>query len=264
MTTRRKCYSSDLSDAEWSTLEPIVPKARSNLATGGAPERYPKREIVNGILYVKTNGCKWQDLPGDLPPTGIVFHYFTTWSKDGTWRRLNGTLRERVRMRAGKKPEPTAGIIDAQSAKNSDIPVYSGYDAGKKVKGIKRHIVTDTLGLLLLVHVHTADIQDRDGARWVIAQLRRSCETVQTIFADQGYAGKLIGWVALHCNALLEIVRRVGLGFQILPKRWIVERTFAWLGKARRLDKNYERSPRNAEAFVYVTMIHLMVKRLAA
>lgn len=264
MTTQRKKYSSDLTNKQWRVLEPYVPKTQSNEEIGGAPERYSKREIINGILYVKTNGCKWKDLPHDLPPHGSVYYYFNTWSKNGTWEKINGILREKVRRQNRKKKEPTVAVIDSQSVKNVDNPCVSGYDAGKKIKGVKRHIAVDTLGLLLVVVVHPADIQDRDGAKLVLKKLKKIFSRLKKIFVDQGYAGALIGWTKRVCGLVMEVVKRIGKGFVILPKRWIVERTFAWFGKARRLSKNYEVTTRNAEAMIYITMIHLMAKRLAA
>lgn len=263
MKTQRKRYSSDLTDKQWKILKPYIPKAQSNESIGGAPEHYAKREIVNGILYVKTNGCKWKDLPHDLPPSGIVYHYFNTWSRNGIWVEINRVLRELVRKRERKNPQPTAAIIDARSVKNSEIPDVSGYDAGKNVDGIKQHIAVDTLGLLLVVIVHAADIQDRDGAKLVLKEMKKICTRLKRIFVDQGYAGALIGWTFFFCRWTLEVVKRTGKGFVVLPKRWIVERTFSWFCKSRRLAVNYEQTVRNAEAMIYVTMIHLMTKRLA-
>jgi putative transposase len=261
-TQLRKKYSSDLTDRQWKILEPLIPHARSNEKIGGAPERYPKQEIVNGILYVKTNGCKWKDLPHDLPPHGAVYHYFNTWSKDGTWAEINCLLRERTRRREKKNSQPTVAIIDARSVKNGEIPDVSGYDAGKKVKGIKQHIAVDTLGLLITVVVHAADIQDRDGAKLVLKKLKKIRTRLKKIFVDQGYRGTLIAWTFRICHWTLEVVKRTGKGFVVLPKRWIVERTFSWLCKSRRLVINYEQTIRNAEAMVYVCMIHIMTKRL--
>lgn len=263
MATQRLAYSSDLTDESWEVLGRYVPKARSNEQIGGAPEKHPKREIVNGILYVKTNGCKWKDLPHDLPPPGIVYHYFNTWSKDGAWERINTVLRELVRKRAGKKRQPTVAIVDTQSVKNSEIPNVSGYDAGKKIDGIKRHIAVDTLGLLLVIVAHAADVQDRDGARKVLKKLNATFKKIRKVFVDQGYRGKLVTWTERTCRFVLEIVKRISKKFSILPKRWIVERTFSWFYKSRRLTMNYEQTTRNAEAMVYVCMIHLMTKRLA-
>lgn len=192
-----------------------------------------------------------------------MYHYFNIWSKNGTWERANTLLREKARRKENKNTQPTAAIIDSQSVKNIDNPCVSGYDAGKNVNGVKRHIAVDTLGFLLALVVHAANVQDRDGAKGVFKKLKRSFQGLKKIFADQSYAGTLIAWVKKTYGFVLEVVKRKGKGFVILPKRWIVERTFGWFGKARRLSKNYEATTRNAEAMVYVTMIHLMTKRLA-
>jgi putative transposase len=261
-TQSREAYSSDLTDKEWRILRPLFPETRSDEETGGAPEKYPKREIANGIPYIKPNGCKWRDLPHDLPPWDTVYHYFLLWSEDGTWKNLNDSLREKLRRKSRKKTKPTAAIVDSQSVKNVDTARVSGYDAAKQIKGIKRHVVTDTLGLVLEAVVCAANIQDRDGAKELLVKLKKEFKSLKKIFADQAYAGELIGWVESRCGYLLRIVKREGKGFSVLPKRWIVERTFGWFNKSRRLSKNYEASAQSAEAFLYVTMIHLMTKRL--
>jgi putative transposase len=258
-------YSSDLTDDQWNVLEPLVPQAKSNDIIGGAPEVYPKQEIMDGILYVKTNGCKWKDMPTDLPPPGICYHYFNTWSKNGTWYRIHEKLRTLVRKQAGKSPQPTAAIIDSQSAKTAGYGGICGYDAGKKIKGRKRHIIVDTLGLLLGLHVHAANIQDRDGAKVLIMKVKNILTTLELIWADGGYRGQLIVWVKETTGWVMEIVKRNSdmKGFEVLPKRWIVERTFGWLSQSRRLAKDYEVTIRNSQAMIRVAMIHLMTKRIA-
>ena len=259
--TLRVHYQSDLIDAQWRVLAPFVPQAKSNKKTGGSPEKYAKREIVNGILYVKSSGCRWRDLPHDLPPWPIVYHYFNTWSKRGIWKRINAKLRRMVRKKRGRNEEPSVGIIDSQTAKGVDITENSGYDAGKKTKGRKRHLITDTQGLLVDAVVHSASIQDRDGARILLRHAERAMGAIEKIYADGGYAGKLIGWVKKKFGIALEIVKRSDLkGFVVLPKRWIIERTNAWVSKARRMSKEYERTTRNEESMIYVTMIHLMLR----
>jgi putative transposase len=264
MTTQsREAYSCDLTDAEWKIWLPFFPEEEPDEKTAGAHHQYTRREVVNGILYVKSNGCKWRDLPHDLPPWGIVYHYFLLWSENGMWKKVNDSLRGKLRKKFRKKEKPTAGIIDSQSVKNVDNARVSGYDAGKQIKGIKRHIVTDTLGLVLEAMVRAGNIQDRDGAKELLLKLKKEFKSLKKIFADQAYAGELIEWVKRRCGYLLQVVKREGEGFSILPKRWIVERTFGWLNKSRRLSKNYEASTQSAEAFLYVTMIHLMTKRLA-
>jgi len=235
----RKSYPTDLNDTEWQILEPLIPAAK----LGGRPETYPKREIVNAILYVLRTGCAWRFVPNDLPPWGIVYHYFWCWRRDGTWKRLNETLRGNLRVLEGRHRQPSAGIIDSQSVKTTDRGGAHGFDSAKKVNGRKRHILVDTLGLLLAVVVTAANMQDRDGAKPLLGILRHWLTRLRCIWADGAYAGFLETWVTLlrrDRKVRLEIVKRSDLakGFIVLPKRWIVERTFGWFGKYRRLSKD--------------------------
>lgn len=260
-TNTRKGYISDLTDAAWEFIKPFIPSAKSNNTTGGCPEKYPKREIVNSILYVVSSGCRYIDIPHDLPPGSITWLYFNRWSTNGTWKKINASLRRYVRLCLGRNEDPSAAIIDSQSTKATDIALETGYDAGKKIKGRKRHLLTDTEGLLLDVVVHSAGIQDRDGAKKLLRHARNILETIKKVFADGGYAGKLIAWVREKFGITLEIIKRHELHtFVVLPIRWIIERTNAWVSKARRLAKDYERKTLNQESMIYVRMIQLMLK----
>jgi putative transposase len=257
----RRPYPSDLTDAQWLLVEPLLPPAPG----GGRRRIIDLREVVDAILYVGKTGCPWRALPHDLPPEGTVRHYFHAWRRAGVWERILDALRQQVRRQEGKENEPTAAIIDSQSIKGSRTSGLRGYDAGKKVKGTKRHLLVDTMGLLLCVVVHAANIQDRDGAKLVFERAKAKCAGVRLVWADGGYAGKLIAWLRRCCGWLLEIVKRneAVKGWQLLPRRWVVERTISWLNGYRRLSRDYEYWPETSEAFIQIAMIHLMLHRLA-
>jgi transposase len=258
-------YLSDLTDLEWKLLEPLLPKPKD----GGRPITHPRRIILNAIFYLNRTGCQWSMLPKDFPPKSTVFDYFSAGRRSGLWEKLNDRLRIKVRVAEGRKPSPTAAILDSQSVKGAEQGGDTvGYDAGKKIGGRKRHLLVDTLGLILGVKVTPASIQDRDGAVLLLASLYLLFGRLQIIWADGGYAGALLAWVKglrpfgkLH----LDIVRRSdkAKGFQLVKKRWIVERTFSWLYKSRRLSRDYEQRPDHSESHIYLCMSRLMLKRLA-
>ncbi len=258
----RKPYPSDLNDAEWQIIKPLIPPAKP----GGRPRRTDMREVLNGVFYVLRSGCAWRMLPHDLPPCKTVYHYFRQWKGDGIWEEMNQTLRIRVRVADGRESEPSAAVMDSQSVKTTDVKGIRGYDAAKRVKGRKRHILVDTMGLLLMVLVHAADIQERDGAKLLLNKAKGCFTRLRLIWADAGYRGQpMIDWVRNTHGWILEIVKRdKGVkGFQVLPRRWVVERTFAWFGDHRRLSKDYEVLTDTSEAMIYAAMVRLMVRRLA-
>ena len=224
------------------------------------------RAVINAILYLVVSGCQWRMLPREYPAWQSVYTYFQQWRDDGTWQRIHDTLRAQVRERAGRHKHPTAGCLDSQSVKTTQIPGVRGYDAGKNVKGRKRHLLVDTLGLRLSVVVTSAAVSDPAGARLLFRRLGGAGKKLRRIWVDGTYRGHLLEWVMLHFRFVLEPVLRSDgqKGFVVLPRRWVVERTFAWLTQCRRLSKEYERYPVSSEAMIYLAMARLMLRRLAA
>jgi transposase len=264
-TSRAGAYPSSLSDAEWAVLAPLL--QRPATPQGGRPPKHPLRAIVDAIRYLVRSGCAWRLLPRDFPPPGTVYWWFAKWAADDTLQQLHDVLRERVRVQAGRRPVPSAAIVDSQSVRAADTVPRSGrgWDAGKKVNGRKRHLAVDTLGLLLVVMVTGASVQDRDAARPLLWRLRVAYRGIRLVWADAGYAGTLVAWAACMLHLVVEIVRkRPGQStFEVLPRRWVVERTFAWIGKHRRTVRDYERLPAHHAAMVTWAMIAVMTRRLA-
>jgi putative transposase len=255
---------SDLTNAEWAVLEPLLPR-RSHR---GRPPVWGYRKIVEALLYLLRGGLPWRMLPPELfPPMTTVQHYFYLWRDMGLWSSINHTLLLMAREAVGREASPSAGVIDSQSVKTTESGGPCGYDAGKKIKGRKRHILTDTQGFLVGAVIHTADIQDRDGAPDVLARIRHSFPWLRHVFADGGYAGeKLKNALTKIGEWTLQIIKRSdkAKGFEVLPRRWVVERTFAWLNRNRRLAKDFERTIESATAWLFLASVQLMIRRITS
>lgn len=255
-------YPSDLTEREWALTAPFIPPAK----TGGRRRSTDMREVLNALLYIGSGGCAWRMLPKCFPPVSTVRRYFYTWRDNGLFASINTVLVMNLREVEGREASPSAGVIDSQSVKTTESGGVCGYDAGKKVKGRKRHIVTDTCGYLIFILVHAADIQDRDGAVDVLKAIRYRFPWLRHVFADGGYAGdKLRDALRGHGDWTLEIIKRsdTAKGFVLLPRRWVVERTFAWLGRCRRLAKDWETSIASSTAWAHIASIRMLTRRTA-
>src|ERR671929_1179395 len=255
-------YATDLTDRQWDYIKDLIPAAK----LGGRPRSLDMRQVINAIVYILVSGAQWRMLPKDYPKWQSVYHYFRIWRDDGTWQRMHDTLRAEVRRKAGRHKHPTAGCLDSQSVKTSAVAAERGFDNGKKINGRKRHLLVDTMGLVLAVVVTAASVSDPAGARLLFKRLGGTGKKLRKVWVDGTYRGTLVTWVAEHLWFILQPVLRCNdrKGFVVLPRRWVVERTFAWLTQCRRPRTDYERLSASSEAVIYIAMTRLMLRRLAS
>lgn len=259
----RLSYDTDVSDEQWGLLEPLLPSAKP----GGRPRSVDLREIVNAICCVLRAGCAWRLLPHDFPKWQTVYYYLRQWEKAGVWERANAALRVQIREQAGRNAQPSAGIIDSQSVKTAGAAQEVGFDGGKRLKGRKRTILVDTMGSLLAACVHSAGRSDHAGLKLLLTWWGATWSCLKLVWTDSTFGGRaFVEWVKQSVGWVLEVVKAAEgqRGFAVLPRRWVVERTFGWFGRYRRLSKDYEYLPTTSETMLYIAMINIMLRRLAS
>jgi putative transposase len=257
----RQSYPSDLTDPQWEKLKDLVPEPKP----GPQEAKYARREIVNAMLYQKRTGCQWRFLPHDFPPWHIVKHYYYQWRDDCTFELILDTLRSRARVQAGRDENPSLGIADSQSTKTTEVGGPKGFDAGKKVKGRKRHLLVDIMGLLIVVLVTAASVQDRDALPYLLNAGKATSSRLENVLVDGAYTGDVVDNASKETGIKVTMVKRPDIkGFVVVPKRWIVERSFGWMNRDRRLSKDYERTTASSEAWIQLSFIHVATRWLAA